>query len=48
MQIRVNSESAAFYRSGKIEEEKTNHHLDNLINTQHKLIRREYALNCKQ
>ena len=47
MQIRVNSESAAFYRSGKIEEEKTNHHLDNLINIQHKLIRREFALNCK-
>lgn len=45
MHIRVNSESAAFYRSGKIEEQKTNHHLDNLINVQHKLIRREYALN---
>ncbi|XP_052273117.1 lysosomal cobalamin transporter ABCD4-like isoform X2 [Dreissena polymorpha] len=45
MQIRSNSESAAFYRSGKIEEGRTNHHLANLINTQRRLILREYALN---
>ena len=47
MQIRSNCESAAFYRSGKVEEDKTNFHLKNLIDTQHKLIRKEYALNCE-
>lgn len=45
MQIRSNSESAAFYRSGKIENENTNKHLANLITTQHRRIRKEYALN---
>ncbi|XP_060585147.1 lysosomal cobalamin transporter ABCD4-like isoform X1 [Ruditapes philippinarum] len=44
MQIRSNSESAAFYRSGSVEKDKCNKHLFNLINTQHKLIRKEYAL----
>lgn len=47
MQIRSYSESAAFYRSGRAENEKSNKHLMNLIDTQHKLIRKEYALNCK-
>ncbi|XP_067681739.1 lysosomal cobalamin transporter ABCD4-like isoform X2 [Haliotis asinina] len=45
MQIRVNAESAAFYRSGVIEEKKTNQKLHCLIKVQHKLIRRQYALN---
>ncbi|XP_046577585.1 lysosomal cobalamin transporter ABCD4-like [Haliotis rubra] len=45
MQIRVNAESAAFYRSGAIEEKKTNQKLHDLIKVQHKLIRRQYALN---
>ncbi|XP_064600935.1 lysosomal cobalamin transporter ABCD4-like [Liolophura sinensis] len=45
MQMRTHSESVAFYRSGSLEEEKTNHRLENLIQTQHGLIRREYALN---
>ncbi|XP_053399144.1 lysosomal cobalamin transporter ABCD4-like [Mercenaria mercenaria] len=45
MQIRSNSESAAFFRSGRVENDKSNKHLFNLINTQHKLIRKEYALN---
>ncbi|KAL4238002.1 ATP-binding cassette sub- D member 4 [Mactra antiquata] len=44
MQFRSNSESAAFYRSGFIENDKTNQHLTSLINTQQKLIRKEYAL----
>lgn len=45
MQIRSFSESAAFYRSGRVENERSNRHLNNLINTQHTLIRKEYALN---
>ncbi|KAK3802731.1 hypothetical protein RRG08_001993 [Elysia crispata] len=45
MQIRMNSESAAFYRSGAVEKEKANKKLHNLLATQGKLIRREYALN---
>ena len=47
MQIRMNSESAAFYRSGAVEKEKANKKLKNLLATQGKLIRREYALNSK-
>ncbi|XP_046379420.2 lysosomal cobalamin transporter ABCD4-like isoform X2 [Haliotis rufescens] len=45
MQIRVNAESAAFYRSGVTEEKKANQKLHDLIKVQHKLIRRQYALN---
>lgn len=45
MQIRLNSESAAFYRSGSVEKEKANKKLTALLKTQGKLIRREYALN---
>ncbi|XP_052767295.1 lysosomal cobalamin transporter ABCD4-like [Mya arenaria] len=45
MQIRSNSESAAFFRSGKIEEQSSNRHLHNLITTQRSLILRHYALN---
>ncbi|XP_041352935.1 lysosomal cobalamin transporter ABCD4-like [Gigantopelta aegis] len=46
MQMRVNAESAAFYRSGRMEKVKTNVKLKTLITIQHKLIRQQYALNC--
>ncbi|KAL5008674.1 hypothetical protein ScPMuIL_014255 [Solemya velum] len=45
MQIRVNAESAAFFRGGQIENLKTDNQLEKLLDVQHKLIRREYALN---
>ncbi|ESO94251.1 hypothetical protein LOTGIDRAFT_215742 [Lottia gigantea] len=45
MQLRVNCESAAFYRCGAIEERKTNEKLQNLLSTQKSLINREYFLN---
>ncbi|KAH9487527.1 ATP-binding cassette sub- D member 4 [Bulinus truncatus] len=45
MLIRTNSESAAFFRAGRVEREKANSKLKNLISTQAKLIRWEYALN---
>ncbi|XP_055957277.1 lysosomal cobalamin transporter ABCD4-like [Patella vulgata] len=45
MQLRVNAESAAFYRCGTIEEKKTNEKLQSLLSVQHKLIQREYLLN---
>ncbi|XP_059147707.1 lysosomal cobalamin transporter ABCD4-like isoform X2 [Physella acuta] len=46
MQIRTNSESAAFYRAGNLEKSKANMKLQSLLSTQNKLIRWEYVLNC--
>ena len=45
MQVRVNAESAALLRAGKVELQRTNAQFDRLIDTQQKLILREYALN---
>ncbi|CAL1526890.1 unnamed protein product [Lymnaea stagnalis] len=45
MQIRTNSESAAFYRAGEVEKLKANQKLRNLLKAQGRLIRWEYALN---
>ncbi|KAK0058447.1 lysosomal cobalamin transporter ABCD4 [Biomphalaria pfeifferi] len=45
MLLRTNSESAAFFRAGRVERSKANAKLKNLISTQAKLIRWEYALN---
>ncbi|KAL3874416.1 hypothetical protein ACJMK2_037433 [Sinanodonta woodiana] len=45
MQVRVNAESAAFYRAGSTERQKSNMYLERLLNTQKKLVLREYALN---
>ncbi|XP_064623835.1 lysosomal cobalamin transporter ABCD4-like [Lineus longissimus] len=45
MQLRVNAESVAFYRSGRLEWDKTNKKLNTLLNTQQKLVLKEYALN---
>ena len=45
MQVRSNAEPAAFFRSGKIEQDKTNLKLTKLVATQHKLLLKEYALN---
>ena len=47
MQIRVNAEAAALYRSGAVELEKTESFLRRLLAVQSRLIRRQYALNCK-
>jgi hypothetical protein len=47
MQIRANCESAAFYRCGHLELSKANEKLDRLISLQHRLICRQYALQCK-
>lgn len=47
MQIRANAESAAFYRCGHLERQKTNHKLEALIQTQNRLQLKEYGLNCK-
>ena len=47
MQIRVNAESAAFYKSGYIENRKTDHQLVKLVKTSQKLVLKEYQLNCK-
>ncbi|KAK2170693.1 hypothetical protein LSH36_1g17037 [Paralvinella palmiformis] len=45
MQIRANAESAAFYRCGHLERQKTNHKLEALIQTQNRLQLKEYGLN---
>ena len=45
MQVRVNAESAALLRAGKVELQRTDAQFDRLIDTQQKLILREYALN---
>ncbi|XP_021346591.1 ATP-binding cassette sub-family D member 4-like isoform X1 [Mizuhopecten yessoensis] len=45
MQMRVNAESAAFYKAGAIERNKTDTHLDNLLTVQKKLVIRKYFLN---
>lgn len=44
MQIRVNAESVAFYRSGSLEERKTNSRLLTLLQTQQRLINYECIL----
>lgn len=45
MQMRVNAESAAFYRASAVEEMKTNQTLGKLISIQSRLIHWEFALN---
>lgn len=45
MQIRVNAESAAFYKAGYIENRKTDHQLVKLVKTSQKLVLKEYPLN---
>ncbi|XP_076097450.1 lysosomal cobalamin transporter ABCD4-like isoform X1 [Mytilus galloprovincialis] len=45
MQIRMYSESAAFYKSGHIEKNKTNNQLLSLLKMSQKLVLREYPLN---
>lgn len=47
MQIRSNCESAAFYRCGHLEMSKANDKLSRLISLQHRLIFRQYILQCK-
>nr|XP_057912833.1 ATP-binding cassette sub-family D member 4 [Doryrhamphus excisus] len=44
MQIRVNAESAAFYRAGKVEHMRTNRRLQSLLKTQQSLINKELWL----
>uniref|UniRef100_A0A7N8X932 ATP-binding cassette, sub-family D (ALD), member 4 n=1 Tax=Mastacembelus armatus TaxID=205130 RepID=A0A7N8X932_9TELE len=44
MQIRVNAESAAFYRAGKVEHMRTNRRLQALLETQKSLINKELWL----
>ncbi|XP_023258783.1 ATP-binding cassette sub-family D member 4 isoform X2 [Seriola lalandi dorsalis] len=44
MQIRVNAESAAFYRAGKVEHTRTNRRLQALLETQKSLINKELWL----
>uniref|UniRef100_A0A3Q3IQH8 ATP-binding cassette, sub-family D (ALD), member 4 n=1 Tax=Monopterus albus TaxID=43700 RepID=A0A3Q3IQH8_MONAL len=44
MQIRVNAESAAFYRAGKVEHMRTNRRLQALLQTQKSLINKELWL----
>uniref|UniRef100_A0A8D3BS93 ABC transmembrane type-1 domain-containing protein n=1 Tax=Scophthalmus maximus TaxID=52904 RepID=A0A8D3BS93_SCOMX len=44
MQIRVNAESAAFYRAGKVEHMRTNRRLQALLQTQTSLINKELWL----
>ncbi|XP_061785425.1 lysosomal cobalamin transporter ABCD4 isoform X1 [Nerophis lumbriciformis] len=44
MQIRVNAESAAFYRAGKVEHMRTNRRLQSLLLTQQSLINKELWL----
>ncbi|XP_064195670.1 ATP-binding cassette sub-family D member 4 [Anguilla rostrata] len=44
MQIRVNAESAAFYRAGKVEYMRTDHRLQALLRTQRRLINKEFWL----
>ncbi|XP_069118173.1 lysosomal cobalamin transporter ABCD4-like isoform X2 [Argopecten irradians] len=45
MHMRVNAESAAFYKAGAIEMNKTDTQLDNLLSVQKKLVIRKYFLN---
>ncbi|XP_033735732.1 ATP-binding cassette sub-family D member 4-like isoform X1 [Pecten maximus] len=45
MQMRVNAESAAFYKAGAVEMNKTDNHLDNLLSVQKNLVIRKYFLN---
>ncbi|TKS76398.1 ATP-binding cassette sub-family D member 4 PMP70-related protein [Collichthys lucidus] len=47
MQIRVNAESAAFYRAGKVEHMRTNRRLQALLQTQKSLINKELWLYSK-
>ena len=47
MQIRVNAESAAFFRAGENELYKTNDKLGKLIRIQLRLTLFEYPLNCE-
>uniref|UniRef100_A0A672LBG0 ABC transporter domain-containing protein n=1 Tax=Sinocyclocheilus grahami TaxID=75366 RepID=A0A672LBG0_SINGR len=44
MQIRVNAESAAFYRAGKVEHMRTNRRLQMLLSTQRSLMNKELWL----
>ncbi|XP_042333502.1 lysosomal cobalamin transporter ABCD4 isoform X2 [Sceloporus undulatus] len=44
MQLRVNAESAAFYRAGEVEHMRTNRRLQNLLLTQRELIGKELLL----
>ncbi|XP_067848285.1 ATP-binding cassette sub-family D member 4 [Heptranchias perlo] len=44
MQIRVNAESAAFYRAGRVEHMRTNWRLQDLLQTQRELMNRELWL----
>nr|XP_055038891.1 ATP-binding cassette sub-family D member 4 isoform X1 [Misgurnus anguillicaudatus] len=44
MQIRVNAESAAFYRAGKVEHMRTNRRLQILLSTQKSLMNKEFWL----
>ncbi|XP_060614605.2 lysosomal cobalamin transporter ABCD4 isoform X1 [Anolis sagrei] len=44
MQLRVNAESAAFYRAGEVEHMRTNRRLQNLLQTQRELIGKELLL----
>ncbi|XP_072424312.1 lysosomal cobalamin transporter ABCD4 isoform X1 [Chiloscyllium punctatum] len=44
MQIRVNAESAAFYRAGRVEHMRTNWKLQDLLQTQRELMKRELWL----
>ncbi|XP_028409619.1 ATP-binding cassette sub-family D member 4-like [Dendronephthya gigantea] len=46
MQIRVNAESTAFYRSGLLEEKKTNIKLENLLGVQLRLVSYQLVLQC--
>ena len=47
MQIRVNAESAAFFRAGENELFRTNDKLAKLIRIQLRLILFEYPLSCE-
>ncbi|MBN3314553.1 ABCD4 protein, partial [Atractosteus spatula] len=44
MQIRVNAESAAFYRAGKVEHMRTDRRLQSLLHTQRSLMNKEFWL----
>ncbi|XP_061467713.1 lysosomal cobalamin transporter ABCD4 isoform X4 [Rhineura floridana] len=44
MQLRVNAESAAFYRAGEVEHMRTNRRLQNLLQTQRELMSKELWL----
>lgn len=47
MSIRLNAESAAFFRSGAPEREKADAKLNKLIKTMQLVAVAQYALNCK-